>query len=261
MPSDKQKSKLALVNLEGIASHEDVKVLFKQLIDFLKQFKADMQKQMAEHKDGLSSHGAETMNAHMQKMATFEARITAIANEAKTVSQSEVRTLTRMLQQEMKRLEALIPDPTDLSPLTVKIEQSIAELQAKIPSLPEELSAVQVRDKLETLEGKEKLNINSIFLLQEELNKLKAQIGKGTGGGGGGLSRMALQLALGKIIKHQAFSTSSATTTLTLNDKVAGDVALWLRYNGQVLVHGTHYTVSGTLVSLLFTPDDDTNIN
>src|SRR3990167_6168718 len=114
MPPNKQKSKLALVNLEGIASHEDVKVLFNHLIDFLKQFKADMQKQVAEHKDGLSSSATDMVHSHIQKMSNFESRLTAIANEAKTVSQSEVRTLTRMLQQEMKRVESLIPD---ISPL------------------------------------------------------------------------------------------------------------------------------------------------
>lgn len=84
--------------------------------------------------------------------------------------------------------------------------------------------------------------------------------GKDGTGGGGGASQIAMQYALGKMLKHQQFNTSSATTTLTLSDKIAGGVCIWLRYQGQMLHFGSQYTVSGTTITLTFTPDDNTII-
>lgn len=76
------------------------------------------------------------------------------------------------------------------------------------------------------------------------------------GAGGGGTSTIGIQQVLTKIMKHQKFSTSSATTTSTLTNKVAGNVCIWLRYNGQMLHYGDQYTISGTTISYTFTLDD-----
>ena len=79
----------------------------------------------------------------------------------------------------------------------------------------------------------------------------------GKDGSGGGVGHLALQFAMAKLIKHQKFSTSSATTTLTLTNTVAGNVCIWFRYNGQMLHLGDQYTLSGTTITFTFTPDDD----
>lgn len=58
---------------------------------------------------------------------------------------------------------------------------------------------------------------------------------------------------------HQTFAISSATTTVTLSSKIAANsMAHIVRYQGQVQGYGTHYTISGKVVTLLFTPDDTT---
>ena len=61
--------------------------------------------------------------------------------------------------------------------------------------------------------------------------------------------------------KFQTFNVSSATTTLTLNETPASDgKALILIYQGQVLENESHFTISGNIISLTFTPSDSTAI-
>lgn len=58
-------------------------------------------------------------------------------------------------------------------------------------------------------------------------------------------------------IQHEVTVVTSATTTVSTTYTVGGSgYALWLYYNGQGLTRGTHYTVSGKTITLLFTPDD-----
>ena len=75
-------------------------------------------------------------------------------------------------------------------------------------------------------------------------------------GGGGGLS----------LPVSQTFSGDGATTSFTLNSKVAaGGAAIWVYYNGQYLVPTTHFTITNNAanatIALTFTPDDGTSID
>ena len=63
---------------------------------------------------------------------------------------------------------------------------------------------------------------------------------------------------MGNIVT-QSTAISSATTTITLTDRVASNgKAIWFNYQGQQQAYGTHFTVSGRVITLLFTPADDT---
>lgn len=125
---------------------------------------------------------------------------------------------------------------------------------------------VNGRDGLDGKDGKDGLNgkdgKDGKDVDPEEIKTIKSELEnlKTAPRSGGGLNQMALQHSLGKLLRHQSFSTSSATTTLTLNNKVAGDVCIWLRYNGGGLTHGTHYTISGTTITFTFTLDDDSTV-
>lgn len=58
---------------------------------------------------------------------------------------------------------------------------------------------------------------------------------------------------------HQSFTISSATTTKSLTYNVAaGGMAHLCRYQGQMLAYGVQYTISGKIITLLFTPEDST---
>lgn len=61
---------------------------------------------------------------------------------------------------------------------------------------------------------------------------------------------------------HQRFALTSATTSVTLSSKVAANgLAHIVRYQGQVLMYGVQYTISGKTLTLLFTPNNSTNLD
>src|SRR3990167_5916511 len=76
----------------------------------------------------------------------------------------------------------------------------------------------------------------------------------GGGGGGGGMGAC----------QHEIKNTSSATTTVSTTYPIAaGGAAVMAYYNGQQIQKDTHFTVGADrkTLTLLFVPDDDTNIN
>lgn len=100
----------------------------------------------------------------------------------------------------------------------------------------------------------EKLNTQENAIEQKVikgLTKWMSEIKRIASSGGG----------MGNIVT-QSFSVNSSTTALTLSSRVASNGrAIWLNYQGQQQAYGTHFTVSGNIVPLLFTPDDGTYID
>lgn len=62
--------------------------------------------------------------------------------------------------------------------------------------------------------------------------------------------------------RHQTLSLSSGTTVYSLDDAPGhGGKAALVRYEGQVLTETTHYSISGTDITLTFDPDDSTALD
>jgi|GEM_PF-6856629 len=60
-------------------------------------------------------------------------------------------------------------------------------------------------------------------------------------------------------VETQSTNLSSATTTINLVHNIASNgKAIWFNYQGQQQQLGVHFTVSGKIITLLFTPDDNT---
>ena len=75
---------------------------------------------------------------------------------------------------------------------------------------------------------------------------------RGVRGGGGGMGNWT----------HQQFSTSASTTSVTLSNNVAANgTALLVRYQGQLLFHGSQYTISGKVITFTFTLDNSTTVD
>ena len=110
---------------------------------------------------------------------------------------------------------------------------------------------LEIAEKLNTLT--EKVDIGVIKGLGKEIKNLFREVRKKGGGGGGG--------GLGNVV-HESFSTGTGTTTVTLSNNIAANgFAIWAYYEGQFIVRGTHYTQSGKVLTLTFTPDADSNID
>lgn len=118
------------------------------------------------------------------------------------------------------------------------------------PDLPE-----QVRNKLETLKGNKRLDQSAIKGLDEflkQINRIVTQRLREGGGSGGGM---------GKVL-HQTFAGNGVATTFSLSSApTASGNAIWVYYNGQFLVKGTHYNVSGSTITTTFVPDNGTSID
>lgn len=127
------------------------------------------------------------------------------------------------------------------------IEQKITN---EIKEVAKYETADQIADKINTLE--EKIEQKTIKGLLKTIENLKisiqnARMHNAKGGGGGGMGNA----------QHESFNVTSATTTITLAYNIASNGnAIWANYNGANIVKGTHYTQSGKVLTLLFTPDD-----
>lgn len=135
------------------------------------------------------------------------------------------------------------------------IVERIAERLPKMEQLEKNLPVLgtAIRDALELLIGEERLKIEAIDGLREELDELKKQ---GKVGGGG-----SSQMAVAHWPIHETFTMNGSDTTVTLQQGIAaqGTAIYGARYNGQVLDLTTHYTVNGNKITFVgFTPEADT---
>lgn len=108
----------------------------------------------------------------------------------------------------------------------------------------------EIAKKLNKTKGT--VNMGVIAGLLEEIQALKREIrkkGEKGGGGGGGMGNVVTQ----------STAINSVTTNINLESNVASKgKAIWFNYQGQQQAYGTHFTVSGKIITLLFTPDDNT---
>jgi hypothetical protein len=130
--------------LNGLASKEDVGLLIKGLLDQLSTFHAKLQEQIQAHKGELSSNVQKAQQEASALIENLQKRIEQVSSDATNNSRSDARTTMRYIDEQMAVLKALIPDSTDLGPF----EQRIAELAAKIPTLPAPLTADEIVRKI-----------------------------------------------------------------------------------------------------------------
>lgn len=163
---EKKLSKTFLEVLDNTATKDDV----KELMLALKELIADLRSATSQE---TASNKAEMAEQVSQVIQSFNDLIPQVEH-TKSTTESEIRTLTRMLRQEVDRLQDAIetvrteiPDMPTMPDLT-PIDRKIAEVETKIPQLTPE----KVRDLL--LEA-EPLPTDSIDGL-DDLIKKRVQI-------------------------------------------------------------------------------------
>lgn len=139
------------------------------------------------------------------------------------------------------------PEKYNFEQLQIQLEKQRAD------SLKEMLSLSPI---IEYLKGIVKELVSSyleeikpeLARIREEVKKVASQ--KQSGGGGMGN------------LQHESKAVSSGTTSVNTTYTVAGGgYAIWAYYQGQLIMRGVHYTVSGKTITLLFTPEDNTTID
>ncbi len=169
---------------------------------------------------------------------------TSAKNEVKTASQQAIDRVTQAVEAvltDIERFRGPQGRPGNPGAPGLPGKPGAPGLPGKegSPDTPE-----QVVEKVNKVGG---VKMAAVVGLSEALKKAKKNSGGGKSGGGMGNTQ------------HETYPLSTGTTTITLNHSPANDGrAIWFHYEGQYMVYGTHYTVSGRTITLLFTPTDGT---
>jgi len=224
-----------LVKAEHENNAEKVSQLTDQLANNLNTYSEELKKVLDNHK-----------NAAI-------ARLTSTEKDLKTVGSSVESNLNNTVSElELKVRKTVDGFNQTVATITSNLEklrgpQGIAGKPGTNGTNGSPDTAEQVVAKVNKAKG---VKMSAIDGLQEELRVAKKSGGGGKSGGGMGN------------VQHEVKNVGSATASFTINYKVAaGGNAAWLRYQGQMLVFGTDYTISGTTVTLLFTPVDSTYVD
>ena len=228
--------------LDDTPSREDVASHIKTLTDFVKQAKKnldDAAKKKAQELDEKLSQISTAIEQHKTDSTTRQ-------DQDRETMYSESRTLLRMIEQAKQDILALIPESYD----DTDLREEIAELRSQIPSLPDELSAEAIRDKLELLDGEERLDASAIKGLDEYIAEKASKptqtymVGGGTGGG--------------KVVKVYDLSSSLDGSTKTFSLPAFWRVlTVDLSSFPHTLRPTTDYTTDASAMTITFTSEID----
>lgn len=127
-PEDKKLDKLVkaleLAN-EDTVSSEEVVQLFEVVVATIKDIRVQLRKEI-EDNGGKLSDNLESTNFLIKEV---EAKLEGVINKVKQNTLGEIKSLNERFNTEIDRVESLIPETADLSPL----ERRINEVERKIP--------------------------------------------------------------------------------------------------------------------------------
>lgn len=221
---------------------ENVAELFKSVLKVVGELKDQLETRIS----STDTQAFEDLQSLLDALDTKEAELKRLVEEAKGSSKTDLSTLAATLRAEIAKVEALIPtlpEPNDLTPF----EQRLANVEDEVGLIRQ---AEDIRNRLELLEGDERLKTSAIDGLDELMASLREEFKKVVYvGSGGGLNPAHAP-------RNETFTMNGSDTSVVLSQGVAADGnAIILRYQGQTLDLGSHYSVDGNKVTLTFTPD------
>lgn len=141
---------------KGVATEEDMVKLFSKALEAIKAVKGQLEEKITTNHGAISG----TTQSLLDELKTLQDRVDGLTKEipqTKEKMTGEMDNVVVQIYKEVKRIEQLIPTLQDLA----SIEAKIKEVEGKIPTL-EKITAKKVRDKLETLEGEERLDVSAV---------------------------------------------------------------------------------------------------
>lgn len=172
----------------------------------------------------------EEYRAAIESVKTSEASLKTISDDTKKVMYSELRTLSRYIDQKFEDLKQQIPESFD----DTDIRRLLDETRKAIPTMPEAFDPTDIVEDIEEHEQK-------IQQLEKELEDLKARpVGRG-----GGVSALGVQQAFKYILKTEAVqgTIDGVNTDFTVSKPIFAILSLSL--NGEVVAQLPNYTISG----------------
>ena len=209
MNPDKQLEKLnKLVELLDTdhASTDEVAMAFEAVLGVIKQLKDQIDQEMRQNKGEMD----DLFSGVVAELKKLENRITRTSDQLEAKMGVDISAVQKQLLSEVNTLKDLIPQLPDLTYL----ENRIDAVEGMIPKIPDELSAEQVRDKLETLKKENRLDSSSIKGLEALVKETKTVIS-------GGLTRAKTDSLYTKFHEGGSNLTVSATEP---TDPITGDI-------------------------------------
>ncbi len=160
--------------LASAVTQEEMVDTVKAILDTIKKMEGRINDSVAKTKD-TSEFSTASLRSDIRAL---ESRVTRAIDETRTVGGQTLAQAIAELREEMSDVQAMIPDLPDYT-------DRFTEIESKIPTLPQEKLGEDYRNALEALPEGDKLAIDAIEGLREELNKR----GKSTATGGGIVGR------------------------------------------------------------------------
>ena len=160
--------------LATAVTQEEMVDTVKAVLDTVKAMEGRINQSVAKTKDNSDV----SVNALRGEIRALETRLSRALDETRTASGQTLAQSIAELREEMSQVQAMIPELPDYS-------DRFTEIESKIPTLPAEKLGEDYRNALEALPEGEKLAIDAIEGLRDELNKR----GKSTVSGGGIVGR------------------------------------------------------------------------
>lgn len=218
-----------------VVTPEDLKKVVDYIIGLLKESNEFHTKNGSVSKSELM----EAVSAVSSRLETISSEITAAIKDVEVTGQNEINKLVKNVYREIQSVRGLIPQVDFTS-----VFNRIIELERKIPKIPEELTSEEVRDKLASLAGSERLDKSAIKGLEEELNTLKK-----TRIGGGGTSTPGIIHAFKTALKTEepVGDIDGVNTTYTVSQPIFAIFSFAL--NGEIVAQLPNYTISDRTVT------------
>jgi hypothetical protein len=260
-----------LQNLEGVYKFLNDTVSVEDFLDAFKKIMKFLDEKRGEDREELNKMSALVAEKLVEAMDKIEKEKDRLNDEEKKLKQIQKETLLDLSDKQKAFAELIrskvesikVPkdgkdaDEVDQEEIAMSVYDMLLE---KIPSLDELENDLpkhgeRIRDSLELLQGDERLSIDAIKGLTEELKKIGRSVGA-LGGAGA-----SLPLASWPV--HEQFTMDGVATSVVLSGGIgAGGNACIIRYQGQTLDMTSQYTVSGNTVTLVgFVPEVDTIIS
>lgn len=160
--------------LATAVTQEEMVDTVKAILDTVKAMEGRINQSVVKTKDNSDV----SVNALRSEIRALETRLSRALDETRTSSGQTLAQSIAQLREEMSQVQAQIPELPDYS-------DRFSEIESKIPQLPPEKLGEDYRNALEALPEGDKLAIDAIEGLREELNKR----GKSTATGGGIVGR------------------------------------------------------------------------
>ncbi len=244
MPDKIQKLKdmMTLLN-EGLTKSDFISA-FKEVLDFLKKVKHENAVEM----ERIEKHLTEMTHEMKDKSET---EMEAMKKKMMSYCEAEMKDMYQEHEDMMAKMDKKISEVHDGK--DADSEEIITRVLTKIPKPIEPDNAHAIRNKLEKLEGKERLRIDSIDELKETLEELKKIRTSARIFGGGGFSVGALNFHL---VDDETLTgtPNGVLTAFTLAHTPSPATSLKVFVNGQRMKLTTDYTFSIKTVTFLTAP-------